>query len=210
MVADLPVTRRTRPATHLWSMMWLCPWLNLRWPCPQEPIPVLELVRGVARTMQEFTQSGGVRPFGVSLLVAGWDQVEGPSLYQVDPSGTYFGWKASAVGKEQAAAKAFLEKRFDGESAAGGQLSLLHRVRPSHPLTATPARVLHPPPPADDMDVDDAVHTSIMTLREGFEGEVTASNIEIAMAVPDESCPAGGRFMVLPVAEVGDYLDEGE
>mmetsp|Transcript_5617 Transcript_5617/g.23822 ORF Transcript_5617/g.23822 Transcript_5617/m.23822 type:complete len:223 (-) Transcript_5617:172-840(-) len=140
-----------------------------------EPIPVLELVRGVARTMQEFTQSGGVRPFGVSLLVAGWDQVEGPSLYQVDPSGTYFGWKASAVGKEQAAAKAFLEKRFD-----------------------------------DDMDVDDAVHTSIMTLREGFEGEVTASNIEIAMAVPDESCPAGGRFMVLPVAEVGDYLDEGE
>lgn len=82
----------------------------------QEPIPVLELVRGVAQTIQEFTQSGGVRPFGVSLLVTGWDQLEGPSLYQVDPSGTYFGWKASAVGKGQSAAKAFLEKRYAGEN----------------------------------------------------------------------------------------------
>lgn len=63
---------------------------------------------------------------------------------------------------------------------------------------------------ADEMDVDDAVHASIMTLREGFEGEVTASNIEIAMAVADESCPAGGRFMVLPVADVDDYLAEAE
>jgi 20S proteasome subunit alpha 2 len=81
----------------------------------QEPIPVLELVRGVAQTMQEFTQSGGVRPFGLSLLVAGWDTVDGPSLYQVDPAGTYFGWRASAIGKNQTSAKAFLERRHRGE-----------------------------------------------------------------------------------------------
>ena len=48
---------------------------------------VSQLVREVASTMQEFTQSGGVRPFGVSLFVAGFDD-EGPQLYQVDPSGT--------------------------------------------------------------------------------------------------------------------------
>lgn len=74
-----------------------------------ENIPVLELVREIAGIMQEFTQSGGVRPFGVSLLIAGYDD-EGPQLYQVDPSGAYFGWKASSIGKNFTNAKTFLEK----------------------------------------------------------------------------------------------------
>lgn len=53
----------------------------------------------------------GVRPYGVSLLVSGWDKVRGPTLYQVDPSGSYWAWKASAIGKNMANAKTFLEKR---------------------------------------------------------------------------------------------------
>ena len=48
----------------------------------KEPIPVGQLVRHIASVMQEFTQSGGVRPFGISLLVAGQDAT-GPHLYQV-------------------------------------------------------------------------------------------------------------------------------
>ncbi|EGG14600.1 proteasome subunit alpha type 2 [Cavenderia fasciculata] len=63
----------------------------------REKIPVLQLVREMASIMQEYTQSGGVRPFGVSLLVAGFDD-KGPQLYQVDPSGSYFAWKATAIG----------------------------------------------------------------------------------------------------------------
>lgn len=53
----------------------------------------------------------GVRPYGVSLLVAGWDITRGPSLYQVDPSGSFWAWKASAIGKNMVNAKTFLEKR---------------------------------------------------------------------------------------------------
>lgn len=56
--------------------------------------PTRILVQDVAKVMQEATQSGGVRPFGVSLLVAGWDDKPagtgkgGPALYQVgcDPA----------------------------------------------------------------------------------------------------------------------------
>lgn len=55
-------------------------------------------------------ESGGVRPFGVSLLLAGRDE-NGPQLYQIDPSGSYFAWKASAIGKHYTNAKTFLEKR---------------------------------------------------------------------------------------------------
>lgn len=56
-------------------------------------------------------QFRGVRPYGVSLLVAGWDNHRGPSLYQVDPSGSFWAWKASAIGKNMINAKTFLEKR---------------------------------------------------------------------------------------------------
>lgn len=54
----------------------------------------------------------GVRPFGVSLLVAGFDNARGHTLYQVDPSGSFWAWKASAIGKNQVNAKTFLEKRY--------------------------------------------------------------------------------------------------
>ena len=67
------------------------------------------LVRELAAVMQEFTQRGGVRPFGVSVLLAGFDH-NGPQLYQIDPSGSYFAWKASAIGKHMVNAKTFLEK----------------------------------------------------------------------------------------------------
>jgi 20S proteasome subunit alpha 2 len=56
----------------------------------------------------------GVRPFGVSLLVAGFDNARGHTLYQVDPSGSFWAWKASAIGKNQVNAKTFLEKRWVG------------------------------------------------------------------------------------------------
>ena len=54
-----------------------------------EPIPTSQLVQRVAYIMQEYTQSGGVRPFGVSLLIAGWDK-DKPSLFQCDPSVIFY------------------------------------------------------------------------------------------------------------------------
>jgi 20S proteasome subunit alpha 2 len=76
-----------------------------------EPIPTAVLVQRVAMVMQEYTQSGGVRPFGVSLLICGWDSDDKPYLFQCDPSGAYFAWKATAMGKNFINGKTFLEKR---------------------------------------------------------------------------------------------------
>ena len=133
-----------------------------------ESIPVVILVREVAAIMQEYTQSGGVRPFGVSLLIAGFD-INGPHLYQVDPSGAYFGWKASAIGSKSTECKTFLEKRFN-----------------------------------DDMELEDAIHTALLTLKEGFDGEMTSENIEVGII--DKSC----KFRTLTAAEIKDYLEETE
>ena len=77
----------------------------------EEPIPTAQLVQKIAMVMQEYTQSGGVRPFGVSLLICGFENGK-TSLFQCDPSGAYFPWKATAMGKNYANGKTFLEKRW--------------------------------------------------------------------------------------------------
>ena len=142
--------------------------------------PTRILVQDVARVMQEATQSGGVRPYGVSLLIAGWDEgIEpeqeakqaaegmeldtenkktsktggvlkgGPSLYQVDPSGSYFPWKATAIGKSATSAKTFLEKRY-----------------------------------TEGLELEDAVHIALLTLKETIEGEMNGDTVEIGIVGP--------------------------
>jgi len=134
----------------------------------RETKPVGQLVKSTASVMQEYTQSGGVRPFGVSLLVAGMDGDGVPRLFQVDPSGAYFGWKATAIGKNYVNAKNFLEKRFQ-----------------------------------EDMELEDAIHTALLTLREGFEGEMNGENIEVGVVSKTD-----GKFRLLSPSEIQDYLDE--
>ncbi|GMN49433.1 hypothetical protein TIFTF001_018609 [Ficus carica] len=63
----------------------------------QEPMPVEQLVQSLCDTKQGYTQFGGLRPFGVSFLFAGWDKNFGFQLYMSDPSGNYGGWKAAAI-----------------------------------------------------------------------------------------------------------------
>lgn len=38
------------------------------------------------------------RPFGVALLIAGWDDKNGAQLYHTDPSGTFTKFEATAIG----------------------------------------------------------------------------------------------------------------
>jgi proteasome alpha subunit len=76
-----------------------------------EPISIESLVVNVCDTKQLHTQYGGVRPFGVSLLVGGVDSL-GPQLYTTDPSGSFWGWKAAAIGRESDIIREFFQKGY--------------------------------------------------------------------------------------------------
>ena len=80
-----------------------------------EPIEVSALVKDICDRKQRFTQMGGIRPFGVTLLVAGSDVT--PHLYETDPSGTMREWRAHAVGRgAKEAKKVLMEEYKDGLS----------------------------------------------------------------------------------------------
>jgi proteasome alpha subunit len=69
------------------------------------------------------TQYGGVRPYGVSLLVAGIDD-HGPQLFTTDPSGSFWGWKAAAIGKEADVVRDFFAEKYKASITLDGALDL--------------------------------------------------------------------------------------
>eukprot|EP00112_Aurelia_sp_Birch-Aquarium-sp1_P023747 Seg72.5 transcript_id=Seg72.5/GoldUCD/mRNA.D3Y31 product="Proteasome subunit alpha type-4" protein_id=Seg72.5/GoldUCD/D3Y31 len=81
----------------------------------QEPIPCEQLVTRLCDLKQQYTQAGGYRPFGVSLLYMGWDRRSGFQLYQSDPSGNYSGWKATCIGNNSVAAISMLKQEYKEE-----------------------------------------------------------------------------------------------
>jgi len=94
----------------------------------QEPIPVEQLVRQVCDRKQAYTQFGGQRPFGASLLFAGWDKNFGFQLYQSDPAGNYGGWKATAIGANHQTAQNLLKQDFAEGLTVDGALELALRT----------------------------------------------------------------------------------
>lgn len=78
----------------------------------QQPIPVEQLVEHVCNYKQFYTQRGGLRPFGVAFLFAGYDEHYGFQLYQSDPSGNYSGWKATVIGANNQAGKSILKTEY--------------------------------------------------------------------------------------------------
>ncbi|MCX6767857.1 MAG: archaeal proteasome endopeptidase complex subunit alpha [Candidatus Micrarchaeota archaeon] len=84
-----------------------------------EDIPVEMLAKKVGDHMQFYTQYAGVRPYGVSLLIGGADL--GLRLFETDPSGALFEYKATAIGAGKKTVEEYFEKEYkDGLSTQEG------------------------------------------------------------------------------------------
>ncbi|EFJ52696.1 20S proteasome alpha subunit E [Volvox carteri f. nagariensis] len=79
-----------------------------------EPMPVESTTQSLCDLALQFgegsDEGGGMsRPFGIALLIAGWDD-NGPSLYHTDPTGTYIKYSAKAIGSGSEGAQTSLEE----------------------------------------------------------------------------------------------------
>ena len=77
-----------------------------------EPIDVETLSKKVGDIEQLYTQHGGVRPFGVSIIFGGVDK-SGAKVLQTDPSGSCWGYKAVAVGAGSDTVREVLENKYN-------------------------------------------------------------------------------------------------
>ena len=76
-----------------------------------EPADVESIVGKLSERMQVYTQHGGVRPFGVSMILAGVDTTGG-KVFTTDPSGQYRAYKAVAIGRNAEEANRMLEEQY--------------------------------------------------------------------------------------------------
>jgi len=88
-----------------------------------EPADVESLMGVLSDRMQVYTQHGGVRPFGVSMIIAGVD-TRGGKVLTTDPTGSYRGYKARAMGRNADQADKLLDERYDEGIPLGGAVKL--------------------------------------------------------------------------------------
>lgn len=76
------------------------------------PLLTSKAVLSIADKAQENTQSYGSRPYGVGLLVSGYDET-GAHLYEFQPSGSVLEYYGAAIGARSQAARTYLERNLE-------------------------------------------------------------------------------------------------
>jgi len=105
-----------------------------------EPASVETISKELCDLMQVYTQYGGIRPFGVSLLVAGVD--DKPRLYEAEPSGALTGYLADAVGSGKKEVEEFFEKEYKPGMTQEEAIALaMKALKKSADLKVTPDTV---------------------------------------------------------------------
>lgn len=88
------------------------------------PVDTISVVKDMCSLKQICTQSGGLRPFGVSIIVGGIDADGTPRLFETDPTGIFFQFKATVIGEGEPEIEETLYKEFNSKMTVEDGLKL--------------------------------------------------------------------------------------
>ncbi|XP_053994152.1 proteasome subunit alpha type-1 [Hylaeus anthracinus] len=91
-------------------------------------LPVSRLMTSLGNKLQTCTQRYDRRPYGVGLLIAGYDD-QGPHIYQTCPSSNYFDCKAMAIGARSQSARTYLDRHLNLFSSSDLDELVKHGLR---------------------------------------------------------------------------------
>ncbi|NHI83104.1 MAG: archaeal proteasome endopeptidase complex subunit alpha [Candidatus Thorarchaeota archaeon] len=83
------------------------------WLTYEEIVPGEVLAEHICDLKAQYTQGGGIRPYGVAMIIGSVDQDNMPRLFVTDPVGTYWGFLAAVIGRGSTPAGQFLEQNYD-------------------------------------------------------------------------------------------------
>uniref|UniRef100_A0A915M238 Proteasome subunit alpha type n=2 Tax=Meloidogyne incognita group TaxID=654580 RepID=A0A915M238_MELJA len=106
----------------------------------EDPVTLEHISRTIADLKHEFTQTTGRRPFGVSLLVGGFDPDGTPHLFITEPSGVYYELLAGSIGRNEKVVKEYLEENYNDGNVSNENLVLKLVVKALVPVVQTGAR----------------------------------------------------------------------
>ncbi len=88
------------------------------------------IAREIAEELQMATQYGGMRPYGISMLVGGVDSDK--KLFEIGPDAAFLGYKAVAIGSGKKAAEDILIKEYKDDikkdDAIGLSVSIIKKL----------------------------------------------------------------------------------
>lgn len=148
----------------------------------EDPVAIEYITKYVAGVQQRYTQSGGVRPFGISTLIIGFDPNDKvPKLYQTEPSGIFSAWSAITIKLNTRAPLMFCRK---ANAIGRSSKTVREFLERNH---------------KDDMDREETLKLTIKSLLEVVQ--TGAKNIEIAIMAP------GKKLEMLPVEDIEKYVE---
>ena len=135
-----------------------------------EPIDVEIMTKRVGDIKQLYTQHAGVRPFGVSIIFGGIDKT-GSRIFSTDPSGSYRGYKAVAVGIGRETVEAILKDEYREDLSLDDAKKLAVKcLTQALVLRGEPKRIKISVIPAETQKLEVISDEEIENMQRGLEG----------------------------------------